>query len=151
MKKHSLEVISMQKEQLLITEPRQLTIAEVEDKYSDIMYGLILSICKDTQLANDIITELFLEMHEQKVMKKNGYPLLISLLRYTYRRTVSYMCSNGEVINEDALVGGRLIHLFTTRCTSYKQAANLLNISEAEVKERLHLEFLEVINGKYAA
>ncbi len=126
----------------MLQENDPLTWRHLYDKYASVMYGLICNLTEDKLLAEEILKKAFIELKQKQVLSKIKYALLPIILRYTHSYTTEYL-KNISITKKTfhPPIETELIHLFTTQCSSLKEAAYMLHITEKEIKKRLQVEF----------
>lgn len=131
----------------LIRENDPLAWNALYDKYAAAMYGLIHSLTSSPEMAERIFMAAFRRLKSENKLKKITHALCPVILRYTYSCTMEMLPKQGiNNVPEDARQDTKLISLFLTKCNSIKEAASLLNITEEETKNKLHVEVSELIN-----
>lgn len=129
----------------MLKENNPLAWGHLYDKYASAMYGLICKLAADKLLAKEILLKTFIELKQKQILSKIKFALLPIILRYTHSFTIEYL--KNIRITEKTIHPQKeteLIHLFTTQCSSLKEAANMLHITEKETKKRLQVEFLNL-------
>lgn len=112
------------------------------DKFAPVMYGVICTHTADKSLAEEILISLFIRLKYEQILLKENIALCASLLRYTYSNARMELKKRGIHYTEYLIVGNSTHHLFCSQCNTIKEVAVKLRISEKEVKQNLHKEFL---------
>ncbi len=139
------EILSGNQIIVMLEENNPLAWGHLYDKYAPAMYGLIYNLTKDKILAEEIFMSAFLELKQKQTLSKIKYALLPIILRHTYSYTTKHLRKirvTPKILNPPK--EAQVIHLLTTQCISLNEAASILNITEKETKERLHVEFLNL-------
>lgn len=119
------------------------------DKYAPVMYAVICNLTDNKAVAAEILTEAFMQVKQKQILLKINISPCIYLLRHTYNYANQHLKQSG--INLKAAnpkEETKLIQLLRTQCSSLKDAAFILNITEDEAKKKLHEEVLECYNLK---
>jgi RNA polymerase sigma-70 factor (ECF subfamily) len=129
--------------------------------HSSHVFRFVFSLCRDSDLANDITSETFLKAFNSPAEKKNSSirAYLFTIARHTYyahyrkhKQHINDLPENLEADNkvnpllEDALelIGKlpkedrALITLYAQNSLSYKEIATITELSVANVKVRLY-------------
>jgi hypothetical protein len=119
------------------------TFENFYNKYSAVMYGVINSIAPNKSVADQILIDAFLDIKENNLFidsKENHY---INILKYTFNFSIKQLMLLGVVRKEcEYFLRHNIMHLLCTTCTSIKEVASLLEVSEAETIKQLQLEML---------
>ena len=117
------------------------------DKYAPAMYGMICSLAANRTVAEQIFEDAFHELKERQVLATVKFALYPALLRFIYAYAAEQLKQYGIPPHQSTpCKEAKLIHLFCTQCSSLAEASSILNIPEAEIKRKLHSEFLELRN-----
>ena len=116
----------------------------VYDKYAAAMYGVICNLTDNTKLVEKIFKEVFIQVKEQNMLITNATSFVSTLLHHTYQYAVAQLKKHGIDQVDRPLHQTNLIYILSTRCTTLKEAATLLNISEETAKKKLYTEFLQL-------
>ncbi len=117
------------------------------DRYSASMYGIICSLTDDIKIAEQILIEVFKQLKERQILSKVKHALCPNLLRYTYDSATMQLKKYGitqKTLNVSDEV--KLIYLLHSQCSSLKEAASILNLSEEETKQKIRSELLQYRN-----
>lgn len=115
------------------------------DKYAPVMYGVISNLSKDTGLADEIFIKAFQQVIYNKIISRSTYGHCPALISYTYKFAIQQLLQHHiEPKKNTSAKTQSALNLLYTRCGSLKEAAFFLDLSEDEVKRKLHDEFLEL-------
>ena len=110
------------------------------DKYAAVMYGVICTYTADRELAEEILTGLFMGLKEEQRLIKVNVALCACILRYTYTNTRKELKKRGINYTEIPNMMSSLIHIFCSQYTTIKKVSTDLKVSEIEVKQQLQKE-----------
>ena len=114
-------------------------------KYSAAMYSIIWSLTEDKRLAQKIFAAAFIDFKENNMYSKLSYVLCASLMRHTYKFTITSLYALGISPKKvDQFEKEKLIYLLCTQCGSLQEVATMQNITEELAKINLRKEFLEL-------
>ena len=126
-----------------------LTPAEFYERYAAIIYGSICRVINNKTIAEKIFSEIFIiELNNQPADVKEQMLFTARLLRRVYQFTTGAINRYGLVIEslctkQDASV----LDILCTKHASIAATSNYLNISESEVKKKLHQDLMK-LRGK---
>ncbi len=125
----------------------KIPLDQLYDKYSEVMFSVIANLTDDTEIADEILTQAFLEIKEKKVFEKPSYAVMVRLLKYTYKCAVSIIKKHGQVSDEDSsFLESKFMYLFLTQCSTLRLVALLLNMTEEKVEYKFRLDFAGIDN-----
>ena len=70
---------------------------QLYDKYAPVIYGSILKIITDKEMANQIFEECFISLKKTDIISQTKKSLPLFLLQHTYSFTVNYLKNKGIV------------------------------------------------------
>lgn len=115
---------------------------QLYDKYAPVMYGVIQAHTGDRKVAEQIFMKLFIRLKQNEILLKINVTLCVCILRYTYINTREELRRRGINYTESPLMGNSVLGIFFSQNTTIAKVATKLKISEKEVKQNLHKEFL---------
>lgn len=68
---------------------------QLYDKYAPIIYGSIVKIIPDKEMANQIFQECFINLKKTDILTQTKKSLPLFLLQHTYRFTIYYLKMKG--------------------------------------------------------
>ena len=119
------------------------------DKYGTAMYTITYKLSRDKTIAEKIFIYAFVELHEKKILADVANGLCTLVLRHTYNFAIAQLKNYGihsTAINQALLY--EVIDLLCTKCSTIKQVASHLSITEAAAKKKLQHEFYWLRNQK---
>lgn len=119
------------------------------DKYAPVMYGMICNLTSDKMMAEEILKAAFIDLKDNHVLLNEKVGFYPALMRYVHAFTKKQLTLHGinSQLNQSSEKKS-LINLLCTDCSSLKEAAQLYNITEAETRKKLRLEFSQLRNQK---
>ncbi len=130
----------------------KIPLDQLYDKYAEVMVGVIANLTDDTEIADEILTQAFLEIKEKKVFEKPSYAVMVRLLKHTYNCAVSIIKKHTQVSDDDSsFLESKFMYLFLTQCSTLRQVALLLNMTEEMVEYKFRLEFAGIDNKTFVA
>jgi DNA-directed RNA polymerase specialized sigma24 family protein len=121
---------------------------DVYDKYAPIMYGTILKMTGDTAMSEDILEEVFVDLYRKKMLSPEHTAPCLSLLRHTFKLTLTHLEEHGLKTKEQFNEHYPLINLFYFKHATVKDVANKFEKSDREVLEKLKEEFNHFCNQR---
>lgn len=115
---------------------------QLYDKYGPVMYGIICAHTSDKGLAEEIFIKLFISLKQEEIPLKFNLALRICLLRYTHLNTTQGLKIRGINSTEPRIRTNSILHTFCSQSITTKQVAANFKISEQEVTQNLHKDFL---------
>ena len=115
------------------------------EEYAPAMYGIIFNLKSDRAIAEAILTEAFDLLKERGLLERMQPAVWPCLLRFTYNFAAKRL--KERQIKPDLSkqpIDGNLIMLLCTHCGTIAEAAAMLNMTEPEVHQKLHNEFLRL-------
>lgn len=132
----------------MLEENNPLVWEVVYDKYAVAIYGMVCNLIDDLDVAEKILTSIFVKLKENHLLAGIKFGLCANLLRITYSHTIKQLKLYGfQPKTIQSVEEVKIIRLLCTHCTSIKDVALILNQSEEEVKNRLRSEFLNFRNA----
>ena len=110
------------------------------DKYAAVMYGIICTYTADKELAEEILTGLFIRLKDEQRLIKVNVALCACILRYTYTNAREELKKRGINYTEIPNMMSSLLHIFCSQYTTIKKVSTELKVSELEVKQQLQKE-----------
>ncbi|MEO5675418.1 MAG: hypothetical protein ABIQ74_12305 [Chitinophagales bacterium] len=115
------------------------------DRYAPVMYGVISNLSKDKGFADEIFIKAFQQVIYNKIISRSTQGHCPELISYTYKFAIQQLLQHQiEPKKSTPAKTQSVLNLLFTRCGTLKEAAFFLNLSEDEVKRKLHEEFLEL-------
>lgn len=74
------------------------------DKYAPVIYGFILNIITDKDMANEVFEECFISLKKTDIFTQAKKSLPLYLLQHTYSFTVYYL-KNKSIVPVQAITG----------------------------------------------
>lgn len=127
----------------LMEQNNAITWDQVYRKYGSMMYGLILTMAGDENLAAKILQESFLGLKNKKIVSRNHTLLCQNLLRCAYTTTLQHLAAKRLAPSTTQPFGENypLINLLYFDLVSVKDAALKLNRTEQDIFLGIRLEF----------
>jgi len=117
---------------------------QLYDKYGPVMYGIISTHTSDKTLAEEILIKLFLRLKQKEFILKLSFSLCVYLVRYTYINTKEELKIRGINSSETPIRANSILETLCSQSITTKQVAANLKISEQQVIQNLHKEFLSL-------
>ena len=118
---------------------------KIYDKYAPAMYSVVTKLTDDSEIADKIFMDAFIQFKETHNVVKTTHSFCTQLLRYTYHYAIRYLTAVGiNPKQSDPMLMATLIHLLCTQCSSLTEAASVLNITEEDARLKLRNELLEM-------
>lgn len=122
---------------------------QLYDKYGSLMYGTICTHTIDNNLIDEIFIKLFIRLKQDEILLKIKFALCACLLRYTYLNTKQELKIRGINSTEFPISANCILHTFCSQSITPKKIAADLKISDQEVRQNLHKEFLSLRSQNY--
>lgn len=68
---------------------------QLYDKYASMMYGIVLNMTGDEKVSGEILTDVFMQLKDKKLLSGVKAALCHSLIRHTYQLTIKYLTARG--------------------------------------------------------
>jgi hypothetical protein len=65
------------------------------DKYASMLYGIVLNMTGDEKVSGEILTDVFIQFRDKKMLSMVKTALCHSLIRHTYQLTIKYLAARG--------------------------------------------------------
>ena len=133
----------------MLAEKKPKAWEHLYDKYGTAMYTITYKLAGDKTIAEKIFIDAFVELHEKKILADVANGLCTRVLRHTYNFAIAQLKNYGihsTAINQALLY--EVIDLLCTKCSTIKQVASHLSITEAAAKKKLQHEFYWLRNQK---
>ena len=122
---------------------------QLYDKYGSLMYGTICTHTTDNNLIEEIFIKLFIRLKQEEILLKIKFALCACLLRYTYLNTRQELKIRGINSTESRVRANCVLHTFCSQSITPKKIVANLKISDQEVRQNLHKEFLSLRSQNY--
>ncbi len=115
------------------------------DKYASMMYGIIINIAGDKTHADDILTDIFVELKTKEMLSRIQSALCHTLIRFTYVLTVKYLkekeLKSGQTILENN--NSPHIYLLYKQLSTLNESAAKSLIIKRNILLNLRSEFIQ--------
>jgi len=117
------------------------------EKYSASIYGLICKLSNNKKIAEEIFTDVFLQLKTKNIIPQVKHALCPTLLRFTYSFILKELKQRGvNSISYNPSHEINLIHLFYAENNCLKNAPSISNMTEEEIKIQTRFEILNLRN-----
>lgn len=104
---------------------------QIYTRYAPMMFGCILDICKEQQLASLIFKHVFLNLGDAPVSKAGYVPFSFWLWQHTGKETLKYM--NENITSTEVPLKKAIIDYLCFNEVNRDEAAALFNLSQKEI------------------
>ncbi len=141
-------LISAEEIVLMVENNNSLGWEHLYDRYSPMMYGAILRLTGNEKLAEEILTESFLQLKKNISLLKNRKSLYLQLLQHTYTTAAAIIKNKIIIPHEENEVAEMfpLVNGLMQRQLSLSNIAAMHGMTEVEVKLNLHKEVKQMRN-----
>ena len=122
----------------------------VYDNYAPLMYGTILKLTEDEEIAGELLEQAFLDLKRKNILSRISTTICHKILRHTYKLTVNHLKSLGLAPSKtpSSVKNNKYIDLFYFEETTLRDAAKSTNLTEQEVRKNLRAEVNHLRNLK---
>ena len=132
----------------MIAENNQEGWGRLYDKYAPAMYGIICKLTGNRNLSDEIFEASFLALTKKQNFCADGHSLCVFLLKYTHCFAREQLKERGITAVKIHVPETKFINILCSQHITLKELSSDFKITEEEVKQRLHTEFLEIRNQK---
>ena len=113
----------------------------IYEKYSGIMYSIILRLIPEESIAEQILKSAFLSLKTKNIISVHHLVLCSPILKYTYTYTLSELKNRDIVPKTENLSGDAVLNMLFTGQFPAIEKDNETTMSEAEKKRKIRTEF----------
>lgn len=119
--------------------------AELYDTYAPMMYGLMLNITGNEEMAGNLLQQAFVDLKNRELLLRIQASLCVSLAKHCCNLTLKYLkiqglSPQGEILDRQY----KLIHFFYFEDLTLTEIAVQLAMPEFQVIKNLQAEFKEM-------
>ena len=118
------------------------------DKYSPIMYGLILKLIPEEKIALKILEGAFVQLKTKNIIDNDNYVQCSCILKNTYNYAIVELKSRNIIPQTEAIVRDTLIHIMCTGPIAINRSGAGKSLNESEFRKNLRAEIMLLRNKK---
>lgn len=129
---------------LLLKEDECLSWRPLYEKYSGMMYGAILRFTNDRNLADKILSKIFLRISKENCISDNSKPLYLKLLHFTCATAKEFLIRHKPISTTKPAGQFPVLDSLLFEALSFKDAAAQHSLTDEACRKKLHLEVTQM-------
>ncbi len=127
----------------LLAENHKDAWPHIYDKYASMIYGIIFNMTGDEAIAGELLTEIFLELKQKKLLARVQTALCHTLVRLTHKLTIKLLNARGLTPISIQLVNGNypIISSLYFELTTINEKGADSAVTKQEILKNLRAEF----------
>jgi len=118
----------------------------IYEKYAPTMYGIIYNLAEDSNLADEIFIETFIQLKEKEILLNNYYAICPCVLRYTNTFARQQLKDREIIFKENHTEKKSFINILSSQYITLHELAVRVNLTDLEAKKKLRNEYIELLS-----